>query len=144
MIKRWIQIKEDTNIQINPNHLQQSIDEKTELIENSLGIIFGKGIMPSYPFFILSLLAAQDTQKPLDSEITSQGHCYQALIYLYLRKQGVKNDQIDIYTNFLTELAYFIYENSGNSMDNDNFQLFMDNSLHIDPINGRKHTQKWG
>ena len=125
LIKRWIQIKEDTNIQINPNHLQQSIDEKTELIENSLGIIFGKGIMPSYPFFILSLLAAQDTQKPLDSEITSQGHCYQALIYLYLRKQGVKNDQIDIYTNFLTELAYFIYENSGNSMDNENFQKFL-------------------
>lgn len=127
LIKRWIQIKEDTQIQINKNHLQQSIDEKTELIENSLGIIFGKGIMPSYPFFILSLLAAQDTQKPLDSEITSQGHCYQALIYLYLRKQGVKNDQIDIYTNFLTELAYFIYESNGKSLDNDDFQKFLAN-----------------
>ncbi|MCB0541024.1 MAG: TIR domain-containing protein, partial [Bacteroidetes bacterium] len=84
LIKKWIQFKEETKIQINPNHLQQSIDAKTEQIENSLGIIFGKGIMPSYPFFILSILAAQDTQKPLDSEITSQGHCYQALIYLYL------------------------------------------------------------
>jgi hypothetical protein len=125
LIKRWIQIKEDTQIQINKNYLQQSIDEKTELIENSLGIIFGKGIMPSYPFFILSLLAAQDTQKPLDSEITSQGHCYQALIYLYLRKHGVKNDQIDIYTNFLTELAYFIYESNGNSLDNVDFQKFL-------------------
>lgn len=127
LIKRWIQIKEDTQIQINKNHLQQSIDEKTELIENSLGIIFGKGIMPSYPFFILSLLAAQDIQKPLDSEITSQGHCYQALIYLYLRKQGVKNDQIDIYTNFLTELAYFIYESNGHSLDNDGLQKFLAN-----------------
>jgi hypothetical protein len=126
LIKRWIQIKEENQIQINKNHLQQSIDEKTELIENSLGIIFGKGIMPSYPFFILSLLAAQDTQKPLDSEITSQGHCYQALIYLYLRKQGVKNDQIDIYTNFLTELAYFIYESNGNSLANEDFQKFLD------------------
>lgn len=126
LIKRWIQIKEDSQIQINKNHLQQSIDEKTELIENSLGIIFGKGIMPSYPFFILSLLAAQDTQKPLDSEITSQGHCYQALIYLYLRKQGVKNDQIDIYTNFLTELAYFIYESNSNSLANEDFQKFLD------------------
>ncbi len=125
LIKRWIQIKEDNQIQVNKNHLQQSIDEKTELIENSLGMIFGKGIMPSYPFFILSLLAAQDTQKPLDSEITSQGHCYQALIYLYLRKQGVKNDQIDIYTNFLTELAYFIYESNGKSLDNDDFQKFL-------------------
>jgi hypothetical protein len=125
LIKRWIQIKEDSQIQINKNHLQQSIDEKTELIENSLGIIFGKGIMPSFPFFILSLLAAQDNQKPLDSEITSQGHCYQALIYLYLRKQGVKNDQIDIYTNFLTELAYFIYKSNGNSLSNEDFQKFI-------------------
>ncbi len=126
LIKRWIQIKEDTQIQINKNHLQQSIDEKTELIEYSLGIIFGKGIMPSFPFFILSLLAAQDTQTPLDSEITSQGHCYQALIYLYLKKQGVKNDQIDIYTNFLTELAYFIYISKGNSLSNEVFQNFLD------------------
>ena len=125
LIKRWIQIKEDSLIQINKNHLQQSIDEKTELIENSLGIIFGKGIMPSFPFFILSLLAAQDTQKPLDSEITSQGHCYQALIYLYLRKQGVKNDQIDIYTNFLTELAHFIFKSNGIILDNDEFQKFL-------------------
>lgn len=125
LIKKWIQIKEENQIQLNPNHLQQSIDEKTELIENSLGIIFGKGIMPSYPFFILSLLSAQETQKPLDSEITSQGHCYQALIYLYLRKQGVKNDQIDIYTNFLTELANWIFERNGNSIDNNQFESFI-------------------
>lgn len=126
LIKKWIQIKEDLQIQINHNHLQQSIDEKTELIENSLGIIFGKGIMPSYPFFILTLLAAHDTQKPLDSEITSQGHCYQALIYLLLGREGVKNDQIDIYSNFLTELAYWIYDKDGISIDNDNFNKFLE------------------
>jgi hypothetical protein len=125
LIKKWIQIKEEPQIQINPNHLQQSIDEKTEIIENSLGIIFGKGVMPSYPFFILTILSAQETQKPLDSEITSQGHCYQALIYLYLRRQGVKNDQIDIYTNFLTELAYWIYEHNGKGLDNIEFESFL-------------------
>lgn len=126
LIRKWIQIKEDSQIQINPNHLQQSIDEKTELIENSLGIIFGKGIMPSYPFFVLSLLAAQDTQKPLDSEITSQGHCYQALIYLYLRREGVKNEQIDIYSNFLSELAFWVYDNEGDSLDSAEFDKFIE------------------
>lgn len=126
LIKKWIQFKEETKIQINPNHLQQSIDAKTEQIENSLGIIFGKGIMPSYPFFILSILAAQDTQKPLDSEITSQGHCYQALIYLYLRREGVKNEQIDIYTNFLTELSYWIYDKkNGIGLDGTEFDEFL-------------------
>lgn len=126
LIRKWINIKESGSIQSNPNYFQQSIDEKTELIEHSLGVIFGKGIMPSYPFFILSLLAAQDIQKPLDSEITSQGHCYQALIYLYLRKQGVRNDQIDIYTNFLTEVAYYIYSKNGNNLNNDEFLEFQE------------------
>lgn len=127
LIKKWIQIKEDSQIQINPNHLQQSIDDKTEKIENSLGLIFGKGIMPSYPFFILSILAAQDTQKPLDSEITSQGHCYQALIYLYLKREGVRNEHIDIYSNFLTELSFWIYEKfKGKSLDNSEFNEFLE------------------
>lgn len=127
LIKKWIQIKENDLVEINPNHLNQSLDEKTEMIENSLGVIFGKGIMPSYPFFILSLLAAQDIQKPLDQEITSQGHCYQALIYLYLRKEGVNNNQMDIYSNFLTELAFFIYNNGNNGLSNDKFQDFIEN-----------------
>ena len=126
LIRKWIQIKENDLIEINPNHLNQSLDEKTEMIENSLGVIFGKGIMPSYPFFILSLLAAQDIQKPLDQDITSQGHCYQALIYLYLRKEGVNNNQIDIYSNFLTELAFYIYDNGSNSLPNDKFQIFIE------------------
>ena len=125
LIRKWILITENDLIRINQNHFQQSVDEKTEMIENSLGVIFGKGIMPSFPFFILSLLAAQDIQKPLDQEITSQGHCYQALIYLYLRKEGVRNDQFDIYSNFLTELSFFIYENGGNSLDNSKFNEFL-------------------
>lgn len=125
LIRKWIEVKEESQIQINPNHLQQSIDDKTEKIENSLGIIFGKGIMPSYPFFILSILAAQDTQKPLDSEITSQGHCYQALIYLYLRREGVTNEQIDIYTNFLTELSFWIFDKkNGINLDRNDFEEF--------------------
>ncbi|WP_282017999.1 TIR domain-containing protein [Salegentibacter mishustinae] len=125
LIKKWIRITEESKIQINPNHLQKSVDDKTELIERSLGKILGKGIMPSYPFFILSLLAAQDIQKPLDQEITSQGHCYQALIYLYLRKEGVTNEQIDIYSNFLTELAFFIYSKKSTDITDEQFDEFL-------------------
>ena len=125
LIRKWIEIKEEAKIQMNPNYLQKSIDEKTEIIERSLGKILGKGIMPSYPFFILSLLAAQDIQKPLDQEITSQGHCYQALIYLYLKKEGVTNEQIDIYSNFLTELSFFIYDKEVTEISEDQFEEFL-------------------
>jgi len=125
LIQKWIRIKENNQIEINSNHLQQSLDEKTEIIEQSLGIAFGKGIMPSYPFFILTLLSAQEIQKPLDAEITSQGYCYQALIYLYLRKEGVKNDQIDIYVNFLTELAFWLYDKKCNGLNSNELDDFL-------------------
>src|SRR5690606_27338385 len=71
LIEKWITINEANEIQINPNHLQRSVDEKTEKIESYLGLIFGKGVMPAYPFFILSILASEDINKPINSAITS-------------------------------------------------------------------------
>lgn len=112
LIRKWITINESDEIKINTNHLLQRIDERTEQIESYLGVILGKGIMPSYPFFILSILATEENFKNLDPKITSQGYCYQALIILYLTKEGVQSDEINIYSNFLTELAYWIYKNN--------------------------------
>jgi len=67
--------------------------------------------MPAYPSFILLAISTYETGRiPLDQEITSQGYCYQALIYFYLRKQDVRNEDIDIYINFLTELAFYFYK----------------------------------
>lgn len=124
LLTKWINVTENDSIKVNPNHLYSSLDDKTEKIESSLGKVFGKGIMPSYPFFILTILSAHELKNPLDQDITSQGHCYQALIYLYLKKKGVKNDQFDIYQNFLTELAYAIFKNHGEGLSSkelDNF-----------------------
>ncbi|XJR90297.1 TIR domain-containing protein [Elizabethkingia anophelis] len=124
LIKKWIKIGKACSSD-NIDFLQE-LDEKTEIIESSLGIIFGKGVMPCYPFFILSLLSTYDTQNSLDTSVTSQGHCYQALIYMYLRKQGVKNEHIDIYLNFLTELSYFLYKNNKKSISTKEVNEFID------------------
>ena len=83
--------------------------------------------MPAYPFFILMLISVGETlTKPLDHEITSQGHCYQALIYNSLRRQNVKNNQIDTYMNFLTELASYIYQKGNTELSPDKFNIFME------------------
>lgn len=106
LIKKWKFLRGKITIDYTDNNLYKEIDKTTELIDSTLGKIIGKGIMPSYPFYILSAIVAYETfNMPLNQEITSQGYCYQALIYFYLRKQGVKNDEIDIYINFLTEIA---------------------------------------
>ena len=82
--------------------------------------------MPAFPFFILTILSTYDAvERPLNQEITSQGYCYQALIYLFLRKEGVGNNEFDIYINFLTELAYHIYDSKKSDLSTDEFETFM-------------------
>lgn len=131
LIKKWTRLNDKTDgLLITDNDIYKIIDEKTELVNTTLGKIFGRGIMPSHPFFVLSIISTYDTfAKPLDEEITSQGYCYQAFIYMYLRKQGVKNDDIDTYINFLTEFAFFIYSKDKNEISKDQFDSFMDSYL---------------
>ncbi len=131
LIKKWTHLTDkETHLSHNENTMYQSIDNTTELVDAALGKIIGSGIMPAYPFFILSVISIYETfEKPLDQEITSQGYCYQALIYMYLRKQGVKNDEIDAYINFLTEFAFFFYTAKKNELSIHEFNSFMDSYL---------------
>lgn len=122
LIKKWVSLT-DREIR----DIYKGVDEKTELINSVLGKTFGRGIMPAYPFFILSAIVTYETfAMPFNEEITSQGYCYQAFIYFYLRKQGVKNDEIDIYMNVLTELAFYIYREKKYELSPDDVTLFME------------------
>ncbi len=142
LIKKWVQLKDPGRKE---TELYKQIDNKMEVIEHTLGKIFGKGIMPAYPFFILSAIITYETfAMPLNQEITSLGYCYQALIYFYLKKQGVKNDEIDIYINFLTELAYHFFKErkSGLSVyELDNFMNYYTNKFTL-PIKREKIFKK--
>lgn len=121
LVKKWVSLNDMEIIDY-----YKEIDKKTELIDSILGKIIGKGIMPAYPFFILSATVTYETSAmPLDQEITSQGYCYQAFIYFYLRKQGIKNDEIDIYINFLTELAFYVYKRRKYELSPEDFNSFM-------------------
>jgi len=123
LIKKWISLTDkDTRD-------YAKIDRATELIDSTLGSV-EKGIMPAYPFFILSTLVIYETLAvPLHQEITSQGYCYQALIYFYLRKQGVREDEIDIYINFLTEIAFYFYREKKYELSPNDLEAFIHSYL---------------
>lgn len=128
LIRKWENLSDNTDE--GSNQFYKMIDQKTELVEIALGKILGLGIMPAYPFFILSVINTYETfQIPLNQEITSQGYCYQALIYVYLRKQGVTNDEIDTYFNFLTEFSNYLFTEKKFELSNDKFNEFMDGYL---------------
>jgi hypothetical protein len=128
LIKQWTSLtdKEIRDTHTETNILYKDVDKAIDLIDSTLGKIIGRGIMPAYPFFILSTIITYETfATPLDQEITSQGYCYQAFIYFYLRKQGVRNDEIDTYINFLTELAFYVYKEKKQELSPDDLTSFM-------------------
>lgn len=125
LVEKWVSL---TDKNVGDNY--KRIDNNKRLIDSTLGKSIGKGIMPSYPFFILSTLVAYDTfAMRLDEEITSQGYCYEAFIYFYLRKHNVGNDEIGTYINFLTELAFYFYKEEKEELTPDDFTLFMNSYL---------------
>jgi TIR domain. len=136
LIKKWAHLSDKafSTEDATNNKLYQAIDKNTELVNSALGKVIGSGIMPSYPFFILSVISTYETlEKPIDQEITSQGYCYQALIYMYLRKQGVKNDEIDTYINFLSEFAFYFYKERKIELITNDFDKFM--KLYVESYN---------
>lgn len=127
LIKNWLTIREGENLPPFSNADLARIDEMTNIVEQSLGKAFGKGIMPAHPFFILYVLSTYDfeIQPGGNHNITSQGHCYQALIYFFLRSHGVDNDNVDGYLNFFTEFAQAIYLNKGNDLNPEQYDDFL-------------------
>ena len=127
LIRNWLLASESTSDKccINNEELKK-IDEASAMIEESLGRVLGKGIMPSYAFFILTLLVVQDNNnRSLDEKITSQGYCYQALIVLFLKKHGVSSQNMDSYINFLSEFAIRIYRNHDQALSQLDFEQFL-------------------
>ena len=93
LIQKWSDIYDETE---SANLRYKKNDEREEMINSTIGKVFNNGIMPAYPFFILSVLISNEILGNLDPNITSQGHCYQALIYISLRKIGIREKEIDM------------------------------------------------
>jgi len=125
LLEKWILLSD--NQWKDQNDIYKEIDEKTELIDSALGKIIGKGIMPSYPFFILSFVSSHEAvSKPLDQNITTQGYFYQSLIFIYLKKLGVSNDDFESYINFLTEFSYKLYSIEKQAINENDFSDFIE------------------
>jgi hypothetical protein len=114
LIEKWISYigSDNTNY--------KRIDELSEYLNNT----FIKGIIPYTPFYILTVLAANEDFVPLNGELTSKGHCYQALIYISLRKVNIAENEIGAFLNILTHIAFYFYENNIMSFSDEMLDAF--------------------
>jgi len=119
LIEKWMEVE---NI-VDKNYI--TIDELRDFVNN----ILLKGLVPSTPLNVLIILEQKKLFNPLDNDITSKGHCYQALIYIALRKSNINDAEIDIYLSFMGNFAYFLFSSKRVNIDNISFDSFYSNYL---------------
>jgi len=108
LIQKWKKL--DQNCCTSSENFDLEIDNLEEKVKN---IINSNHIVPSYPFYILSILQAFEGFMPSDYQITAYGHCYAALITSQLIKKGISPTDIGDCFNFLTYIAYEFYKQLG-------------------------------
>jgi hypothetical protein len=101
------------------------IFNKTDELSEYLNNTFLKGIISFTPFYILTVLAASEDFVPINGELTSKGHCYQALIYISLRKMNVAESEIGAFLNILAHIAFHFYEEDISSFSEEDLDIFL-------------------
>ena len=106
LIEKWM------NLGSEETETSSEIFKKKDELKLHINSLVRKNVVPAKPFFILLLLQGFEIAKPQGQELSSQGHCYQYLIYQSLERAGVKQNDFDTYLNFLTELGGTVIDNS--------------------------------
>ncbi|MBD3669296.1 MAG: toll/interleukin-1 receptor domain-containing protein [Gammaproteobacteria bacterium] len=118
LIEKWVSLGCEEEIE--EKELYSKVDEIKIKID---GVARGN-VLPPKPIFILTLLQMFESFTPQKVELTSYGHCYQYLIYQSLEKARIKNSDIDIYMNFLTEFGCAQFNNDGKGLNEEDVRFF--------------------
>ena len=118
MIERWNSLGQEETIEIAALHRRN--DEMTR----NLNSVMRKNLLPPKPIFVVTVLQLLDSATPTSFELSSYGHCYQALILQALNKVGIKAQEFDSYVNYLSELAHSCFSHGGEGLTKDQFEEF--------------------
>ncbi len=113
LIDKWNSMGQSETIDIN------ALYQRNDIATMHLNAILRKNVVPSKPLYVLTIIQLLDTSVPSDYTLTSYGHCYQTLIQQALQKVKVTIKDFELYINYLSELAYYIFESGKDIINED-------------------------
>ena len=78
--------------------------------EQKIGALIGKGVLPTYPIFLIGLLQADSSPAPSSQSAGSYGHIIEALITARLAEVTTRNIDIGLLYTYASRLAYSIFK----------------------------------
>lgn len=106
-----------------PELEKKNIIEKNDIAIQRIEQIIGKGYVPSYPLYILTLLQTFESQNIINNpQFSIHGFYYEILINTALSKAVRNSDEIGIYNNFLSHIAFYFFKNRKTEIDKSEFE----------------------
>ncbi|MED4402069.1 metallophosphoesterase [Metabacillus fastidiosus] len=104
----------------------ESLDEKdlisrNDYFENTINTIIGNNYVPSVPFFLLVILQSLESGNSHNLSESTYGYYYEHLIRQAFININIRNEDIDAFYNYITELAFVFFndkdiEKNGNEL----------------------------
>ena len=105
---------------------KDEIIEKNDIAIRRIEQIIGKGYVPSYPLYLLTLLQTFESQSVISSPHYSiHGFYYELLINTSLSNAVKNSNDIGVYNNLLSHIAYYFFKNRKNEIDKTEFESIL-------------------
>lgn len=102
LIEKWFLM--DSRIAGDETRLAQQIIH----IERTVDTVIGRNYLPAYPVFLLSMLQAHESNRPVDTSASTYGYFYEIFIRAALAAKSTTT-QYDIKSGYLSFLAFNLF-----------------------------------
>lgn len=119
LVNKWNTIGIETRFQ---DH--NEILRKNDAYLSHIKAIIGKNYIPSYPFYLLSMLQALESGNVQNPNYSIHGFYYEVLINECFSKAIKDRKEISLYYNYLTQFCFFLFEQGVKDVSLEEFDTF--------------------
>lgn len=119
LVNKWNTIGIETRFQ---DH--NEILRKNDAYLSYIKAIIGKNYIPSYPFYLLSMLQALESGNVQNPNYSIHGFYYEVLINECFSKAIKDKKEISLYYNYLTQFCFYLFERGVKDASLEEFDAF--------------------
>ncbi|WP_213804778.1 metallophosphoesterase [Granulicella sp. dw_53] len=106
LIRKWLMIGREKTLS------SETLHDEVHRAELILNTVLGRSLLPSFPFFLLSLLQIDQSTKTSNHANGSYGYLYDSLITMALAEVSQQATEVDVYYTVLGRFAWQLHRNS--------------------------------
>ena len=111
LIAKWNELGQESYV------TNEELTRLNDKAKSTIDTVIGKNYVPSFPFFLITILNSIDDHGKQGVAESSYGYYYDYLITGALKNLNLKNEDIDALYNYLIEFSYKLFSEDASSLN---------------------------